>query len=38
MTAMTRRNGTPRPPKPAASPERQAAFGLGISADSRAAA
>ena len=34
---MARRNGTPRPPKPAASPERQAAFGLGISAESRAA-
>lgn len=43
---MARRNGTPRPPKSAASPERQkraarpekiAAFGLGISAESRAA-
>ena len=43
---MTRRDGTPRPPKPAARPKRQkrearpekiAAFGLGISAESRAA-
>ena len=43
---MAPRNGTPRPPKPAASPERQkraarpekiATFGLGISAESRAA-
>src|SRR5664279_3238953 len=46
MAAMTRRDGTPRPPKPAARPKRQkrearpekiAAFGLGISAESRAA-
>ena len=43
---MARRDGTPRPPKPAARPERQkrearpekiAAFSLGISAESRAA-
>jgi len=34
---MARRNATPRRPKPPASPERQAAFGLGISAESRAA-
>jgi putative endonuclease len=43
---MARRNATPRPPKTPASPERQkrearpekiAAFGLGISAESRAA-
>jgi len=43
---MARRDGTPRPPKPAARPERQkraarpekiATFGLGISAESRAA-
>ena len=35
---MARRNATPRPPKPPPRPERQAAFGLGISAESRAAA
>jgi len=35
---MARRNGTPRVPKPAPRPERLAAFGLGISAKSRAAA
>jgi putative endonuclease len=34
---MARGNGT-RPPRPAPRPERQAAFGLGISAESRAAA
>jgi putative endonuclease len=34
---MARRSG-PRVPKPAPSPERQIAFGLGISAESRAAA
>ena len=43
---MARRDGTPRPPKPAATPERQkrearpekiAAFRVGISAESRAA-
>jgi len=34
---MARRSGTPRPPKQAVSPERLAAFGLGISAESRAA-
>jgi putative endonuclease len=34
---MARRSGTPGPPKQPASPERQAAFGLGISAESRAA-
>jgi putative endonuclease len=33
---MARRNSTPRPPKPPQRPERQAAFGLGISAESRA--
>jgi uncharacterized protein (TIGR00252 family) len=47
MAAMTRRSGMPRPPKPPASParpkrearpEKIAAFGLGISAESRAAA
>jgi hypothetical protein len=46
MTAMARRNGTPRPPKPAAKPEQQkrearpetiAACSLRISAESRAA-
>src|SRR5476651_1282342 len=37
MAVMARRSG-PRPPKPAPSPERQIAFGLGISAESRAAA
>jgi len=35
---MARRSGTPRPSKKPADPERQAAFGLGISAESRAAA
>ncbi|MGC1696054.1 MAG: YraN family protein [Pseudolabrys sp.] len=44
---MARRNGTPRPPKPPVNlgrqkreprPEKIAAFGLGISAESRAAA
>lgn len=35
---MARRNATPRPPKPPSRPERQVAFGLGISAESRAAA
>ena len=36
---MARRNGTPPPkPKPLPSPQRQVAFGLGISAESRAAA
>src|SRR5476649_265549 len=34
---MARRSGTPRPPKQAVSPEKIAAFGLGISAESRAA-
>ncbi len=34
---MARGDGT-RPPRPAPRPERQAAFGLGISAESRAAA
>lgn len=34
---MARRNATPRPPKPRPRPERVAAFGLGISAESRAA-
>jgi putative endonuclease len=34
---MARRNDTPRPPKPPPRPERLAAFGLGISAESRAA-
>jgi putative endonuclease len=47
MAAMARRSGTPREPKPPASaarpkrearPEKIAAFGLGISAESRAAA
>jgi len=47
MAAMARRSGMPRPPKQPASPARQkrearpekiAAFGLGISAESRAAA
>jgi putative endonuclease len=47
MTAMARRERTPRPPKPPPRPERHkrearpekiAAFGLGISAESRAAA
>jgi putative endonuclease len=46
MAAMARRDGTPRPLKPAARPERQkraarpekiVAFSLGISAESRAA-
>ena len=36
---MARRNGMPPPkPKPLPSPQRQVAFGLGISAESRAAA
>ena len=36
---MASRDGAPpRPPKPAPRPERQIAFGLGISAESRAAA
>jgi putative endonuclease len=35
---MARRSGTLRPPKPPPRPERLAAFGLGISAESRAAA
>jgi putative endonuclease len=37
MAAMARRN-EPRLPRPPPSPERQIAFGLGISAESRAAA
>ena len=35
---MARRNATPQPPKPPPHPERLAAFGLGISAESRASA
>jgi putative endonuclease len=35
---MARRSGLPRAPKPPPRPERQIAFGLGISAESRAAA
>jgi putative endonuclease len=35
---MARRNSAPRSPKPPPRPERLAAFGLGISAESRAAA
>ena len=35
---MTPRERPPRPPKPTPRPERQAAFGLGLSAESRAAA
>jgi len=35
---MAPRERLPRPPKPAPRPERQVAFGLGLSAESRAAA
>jgi putative endonuclease len=35
--AMARRSGMPPKPKPLPSPQRQIAFGLGISAESRAA-
>ena len=35
---MARRSGMPPKPKPLPSPQRQVAFGLGISAESRAAA